>query len=120
MTKGSVVTRFVNRFMTHFSNTLLAMSVITLLTGSPLSLAETNAVDTAVKDKSEMVSSKVNVNQASAKQIAESLKGVGLKKAEAIVAYRRANGSFAQVQQLLDVKGIGEAILAKNKGKILL
>ena len=36
----------------------------------------------------------VNVNTATAEEIAQALKGVGLKKAEAIVAYRKSNGQF--------------------------
>ena len=36
----------------------------------------------------------VNVNKADAAQIAEELKGIGLSKATAIVAYRTQNGPF--------------------------
>ena len=49
----------------------------------------------------------VNVNSASAEEIAESLKGVGLSKAEAIVSYRSENGEFKHVDELVNVKGIG-------------
>lgn len=120
MTKGFIVTRFVQRFMTHFSNGLLAIAVVTLLTGSPLSLAGSKTVENMKSDKSEIVAGKININKASAEQIAASLNGVGLKKAQAIVNYRRSNGSFKHAEQLLEVKGIGEAILKKNKGNILL
>lgn len=60
----------------------------------------------------------VNVNTASAEQIAEGLIGVGPAKAQAIVAYREANGPYKDKAQLLGVKGIGEAILKKNEGRI--
>jgi competence protein ComEA len=62
----------------------------------------------------------VNVNSASAEEIAESLKGVGMSKAEAIVAYREANGSFAHVDELVNVKGIGVRTIDQNRGMILL
>ena len=64
--------------------------------------------------------SPVNVNKASAKQIASSLTGIGEKKAEAIVAYRKAHGDFKHVADLTHVKGIGVKTLAKNEHDILL
>jgi competence protein ComEA len=62
----------------------------------------------------------VNVNTASAEQISESLKGIGLSKAERIVAYRDANGSFGHVDELVKVKGIGIKTVDSNRGMILL
>jgi len=62
----------------------------------------------------------VNVNQASASQIAAGLKGVGLKTATAIVAYRKANGPFKTADSLMSVKGVGRRTLVKNEGVIAL
>lgn len=62
----------------------------------------------------------VNVNTADAKTIAKELKGVGMAKAEAIVKYRKAHGPFQSLAELEQVKGIGEATIAKNKGDIQL
>ncbi len=62
----------------------------------------------------------VNVNAASAEEIAESLKGVGLNKAEAIVSYRNENGSFKHVDELVNVKGIGIRTVDINREYILL
>ncbi|GMG88454.1 ComEA family DNA-binding protein [Biformimicrobium ophioploci] len=62
----------------------------------------------------------VNINTASAEELAEKLKGVGESKARLIVAYREANGSFGSVEQLTEVKGIGKSTIEKNKGRILL
>jgi competence protein ComEA len=62
----------------------------------------------------------VNVNTADAKTISDALSGVGLKKAEAIVKYRTEKGLFKTVEELTNVKGIGEKTLAKNKKDILL
>ena len=62
----------------------------------------------------------VNVNSASAQEIAENLKGVGLSKANAIVAYREENGSFVHVDELVNVKGIGLRTVDQNRGMILL
>jgi len=62
----------------------------------------------------------VNVNSASAEQISENLKGIGLTKAQAIVAYREANGSFLHVDELVNVKGIGLRTIDQNRELILL
>lgn len=62
----------------------------------------------------------VNVNSASAEEIAEALKGVGMSKAEAIVAYRDANGQFKHVDELVNVKGIGLRTVDINRDYILL
>jgi competence protein ComEA len=50
---------------------------------------------------------KVNINQASAAQLAM-LPRVGAKAAERIVEYRKAHGPFSQPEQLMEVKGFGE------------
>ncbi|BBN59011.1 ComEA family DNA-binding protein [Hydrogenovibrio marinus] len=64
--------------------------------------------------------SPVNINNASAEKIASSLSGIGQKKAEAIVAYRKEHGKFMTVSDLAKVKGIGSKTLANNEADILL
>lgn len=60
----------------------------------------------------------VNVNTATAQQLAENLKGIGASKAELIIAYREANGAFAHVDELVNVKGIGIKTIDQNRGLI--
>ena len=55
----------------------------------------------------EQVQRQVNINSASASEIAATLKGVGMKTAKAIVAYRDANGAFKSLDALTMVKGCG-------------
>jgi competence protein ComEA len=62
----------------------------------------------------------VNVNSANAEEIAESLKGVGLSKAEAIVSYRNSNGQFKHIDELINVKGIGIRTVDINREYIML
>lgn len=62
----------------------------------------------------------ININTAGADFLAAGLSGVGLKKAQAIVAWRVAHGEFETIEQLMEVKGVGSAILAKNKAVIRL
>lgn len=61
---------------------------------------------------------RVNVNTADAAAIAAKLDGVGLKKAQAIVSYREANGRFDAAADLANVKGIGAATVARNADRI--
>lgn len=60
----------------------------------------------------------VDINTADAATLAAVLDGVGEAKAEAIVAYRGANGPFASIDQLAEVKGIGLKTLEKNRDRI--
>ena len=62
----------------------------------------------------------VNVNTADAQTIAASLDGVGMSKAEAIVAYRKAHGPFKTVDEVGKVKGIGAKTLSRNRDAIRL
>lgn len=60
----------------------------------------------------------VNVNTADAAAIAEELNGVGVKKAQAIIEYRNANGNFKTIEALTEVKGIGLKTVEKNRDAI--
>ena len=62
----------------------------------------------------------VNINSADAIELADALDGIGQSKAEAIVAYRVANGPFDSVESLTAVRGIGVATVEKNVENILL
>lgn len=60
---------------------------------------------------------KVNINTATTEELA-TLKGIGKVKAEAIVAYRSANGDFKAVEDLTKVKGIGDKTFENIKEDI--
>ncbi|MGB0466387.1 MAG: ComEA family DNA-binding protein [Pontibacterium sp.] len=62
----------------------------------------------------------VDINLASAQEIAAVMKGVGEKKAEAIVAYRTQFGPFKQLDDLTNVRGIGAGTLDKNRALLTL
>jgi competence protein ComEA len=66
----------------------------------------------------EQMMGKVNINTADAEMLQKELSGIGKGKALAIVAYREANGEFTSVDELIEVKGIGKAILDKNRDKL--
>lgn len=60
----------------------------------------------------------VDVNTATAEQLAEALQGVGPAKAAAIIAYREANGDFEHIDELVNVRGIGMATVDRNRERI--
>lgn len=106
------------------SNTKKVMTLVgtILLSAGLLAAPATFAAEKASAKSAQVqqIPSKVNVNTASAEEISAVLTGVGLKKAEAIVAYRKSHGKFSSVEQLAEVKGIGEATISKNRDKLIL
>lgn len=61
----------------------------------------------------------VDVNSADARTLAQSLDGVGLSRAEAIVAYRNQHGPFETLEDLAKVSGIGPHIIEQNRESIV-
>ena len=59
----------------------------------------------------------ISINRATAKEF-ESLDGIGPVLASRIVSYRKSHGSFASIDDLLNVPGIGKTTLAKFKAKL--
>ena len=60
----------------------------------------------------------ININTADKETLMTVIKGVGEKKAEAIIAYREQNGSFKSIDELTNIKGIDVGIIEKNKEKL--
>ena len=60
----------------------------------------------------------VNINTADAQTLAVALDGVGAARAKAIVEYREAHGPFRSVDDLAQVKGIGERVVAANRTRL--
>jgi len=56
----------------------------------------------------------VNINTATSTEL-QTLKGIGPKKAKAIINYRNKNGKFKSLKDLENVKGIGPEIVKKVK-----
>jgi competence protein ComEA len=67
-----------------------------------------------------LAAAQVDINSADAKTLAEALSGVGLVKAEAIVAYRTSNGPFRRIEDLGKVKGIGAKTIEANREAIVI
>lgn len=60
----------------------------------------------------------IDLNNADVNTLQKELAGIGKTKAEAIVAYRTEHGPFASVDELLEIKGIGKALLERNRDKL--
>ncbi len=76
-----------------------------------LAMAAVSAVSVSAADKP-AAGDKVNINTADAGQLVN-LPQVGPKMAQRILDFRKSNGNFKRVQDLMKVKGIGEKIFAK-------
>ena len=74
----------------------------------------------AAKPAASSTATKVNINSADAKTLADTLKGVGETRAQEIVRYREAYGPFASADELMEVKGIGQSTLDMNRDLITL
>jgi competence ComEA-like helix-hairpin-helix protein len=58
-----------------------------------------------------------DLNTANALELS-SIKGIGFKKAQAIVTYRETYGNFTNIEQVTLVKGIGKKMLARMQSSI--
>lgn len=57
---------------------------------------------------------KINLNTVSTDQLVHTIRGIGPKRAQAIIAYREKHGRFKSITQIAEVKGIGQAFVAQH------
>ncbi len=60
----------------------------------------------------------VNINTADKETLMSGIKGVGEKRAEAIIAWREQNGPFKSVDDLASVTGVGASIIEENRANL--
>lgn len=73
-----------------------------------------NSTDTTKHEDAVDDSAVININTADAEDLTR-LNGIGEVKARAIVEYREKNGLFKSIEEIKNVKGIGEATYLKIK-----
>ena len=93
---------------------LVAVLALVAATGSNLTAQTKTPAAAGAKPASPAV---VNINTASATEIA-TLPGVGAKMAARIIEYRQKNGPFKKIEELMNVRGIGEKNFLKLKPQI--
>jgi len=71
----------------------------------------------SVKSVNGDVPASVNINTASVKEL-DALPGIGTKTAALIVEYRQKNGPFKKIEELMNVRGVGEKSFLKLKPQL--
>ena len=79
---------------------------------------EAEAIPAGATSKEVSKEGKVNINTATVEEL-KTLKGVGEKKAEAIIEYRKKNGSFKTKEDLMKVRGIGKKLFESFEERIV-
>lgn len=96
-------------FLSLIFSALLAFSVV------PLASADESE---QTRETREMLE-EVNINTADA-ELLTTLDGVGESRAEQIVTWREENGEFTEVDDLLQISGIGPVTLENNRDRLVL
>jgi len=107
--------------------TLLSLAALTVMLAAPASPADAEQTarpgEQASSPRAGRATAKpaatgiVNINSASAADF-EGLPGIGAKTAQRIVEYRQKNGPFKKVEDLMNVRGIGEKNFLKLKPQL--
>lgn len=99
----------------HKFAAVMLLSTLPLFSQPSLAAEQTQAKQTTTAAKE---SGKLNLNTATLAELT-TLKGIGEKKAQAILEYREKQGKFTSVDQLADVTGIGPATLEANRDMMM-
>ncbi len=100
-----------------FRTALSIVAVASLLAALPSSSAAAQAKASSRSAAKPSTSATVNLNTASAVDL-EGLPGIGAKTAARIVEYRQKNGPFKKVEELMNVRGVGEKNFLKLKPQL--
>ncbi len=95
---------------------LFAIALVSLVVATPIQAATLPQVMTAAA--SQKSTTKIDLNKADQKAITNSMKGIGKKRAEAIVNYRAAHGNFKSVEDLAQVKGLGKQFVKNHLSQL--
>jgi|GEM_PF-2232362 len=96
--------------MSYLKSFLVIFLVLAILSISGLQLS-------GAEKKSVHRTGQININTAGVDQLSK-LPGIGVKKAERIISFRKKNGRFRKTRDIMKVKGIGEKTYKKFAGRI--
>ena len=111
--RTSVISSTITRFTclkAFCAALILSLSSLAMAAEAPMLLAQASESSSVQASEAQ---NQLDINSADAKTLADSLVGIGLTKAQDIVAYREMYGNFRSIDELTEVKGIGEATLEK-------
>jgi len=101
--------------MFRMSLSIVTLSVFTIAYPCVAGGAQTPSANrSAVKGEGLAV---VNINTASVKEL-DALPGIGARTAALIVEYRQKNGPFKKIEELMNVRGVGEKSFLKLKAQL--
>lgn len=108
-----------NIYSSLFAALLTSIIAAPVLATSPF-ISHNNTVLTSspAKNIPNSISARININTADGETLAAELKGIGLKRAKAILAYRNEHGPFNSIDDLVKIKGISKRIVDLNRSKI--
>ena len=92
-----------------YRHSVLALCLVLSLTLAPLAFAQNGKSQTTEK---------VNLNTATVEQL-QTLPGIGPAMAKRVVEYRTKVGKFTKIEEILNVKGIGEKRFQQMKDRLV-
>jgi len=98
--------------------TFLSLVAAVMLAGAHPHAAAAAQQSTGSRTAAKASAGVVNINTASATEL-DGLPGIGAKTAARIVEYRQKNGPFKRIEELMNVRGVGEKNFLKLKAQII-
>lgn len=92
---------------------LLPLVLSSIIINSPLYAVEITSPAPKISTAT-TVSPLININTADVQMLTKSIKGIGAKRAEAIVQYREKNDKFKSLNDLALVPGLGKKFVKNN------
>ena len=96
--------------------TLVTAAALLVMVSAP-ALAAAQAKAAGQTSAKPPVTGTININTASAADL-QRLPGIGAKTAGRVIEYRQKNGPFKKVEELMNVRGVGEKNFLKLKTQI--
>ena len=123
-TESLTIESFSTESLTTESPTIESSTKESFSTESPIiesstteSFTKESSATGSSSSKSEKITTKININTASVEEL-QTLKGIGPATAKSIILYREEYGAFSAIEEIMNVKRIGEKTFAKIKERI--